>query len=69
MLGDTFGDALSVVPKTQGLDTDSVLGAAFGITFNDNTLQTFEKDGDKNLILNLSWLLEMLLKNQNQADY
>ena len=43
VLGDTFGDALSVVPKTQGLDTDSVLGAAFGITFNDNTLQTFEK--------------------------
>lgn len=43
VLGDTLGDALSVVPKTQGLDTDSVLGAAFGITFNDNTLQTFEK--------------------------
>lgn len=43
VLGDMMGDALSVVPKTQGLDTDSVLGAAFGITFNDNTLQTFEK--------------------------
>lgn len=43
VLGDTVGDALSVVPKTQGLDTDSVLGASFGITFNDNTLQTFEK--------------------------
>lgn len=44
VLGDTAGKALeSVIPKTQGLDTDSVLGAAFGITFNDNTLQTFEK--------------------------
>ena len=44
VLADTAGNALeSVIPKSQSLDTDSVLGAAFGITFNDNTLQTFEK--------------------------
>ena len=43
-LGDVAGEALEkVIPKSQSLDTDSVLGAAFGITFNDNTLQTFEK--------------------------
>ena len=44
VLGDTAGKAFdSIIPKAQGLDTDSVLGASFGITFNDNTLQTFEK--------------------------
>jgi len=35
--------ALENIPKVQGLNLDSVLGASFGITFNDNTLQTFEK--------------------------
>ena len=39
-----LADALtSDIPKKQNLDLDNLLGASFGITFNDNTLQTFEK--------------------------
>lgn len=43
VLGDSVADALTNVPKVQGVDLDNVLGAAFGVTFNDNTIQTFEK--------------------------
>jgi len=43
VLGDTVAGALTNVPKVQGVDLDNVLGAAFGVTFNDNTIQTFEK--------------------------
>lgn len=39
-----LADALTKdIPKKQNLDLDNLLGAAFGITFNDNTLQTFDK--------------------------
>ena len=31
------------VTKVEGVDLDNTLGAAFGVTFNDNTIQTFEK--------------------------
>ena len=30
-------------PKTDNLSLDNLLGASFGVTFNDNTLQTFDK--------------------------
>ena len=30
-------------PKTDNITLDNLLGASFGITFNDNTLQTFDK--------------------------
>ena len=33
----------SSMPKADNLDLDNLLGASFGITFNDNTLQTFDK--------------------------
>ena len=43
-LFDTFlKGALDNAPATSGVDASSILGGAFGITFNDNTMQTFEK--------------------------
>ncbi len=30
-------------PKTDNITLDNLLGASFGVTFNDNTLQTFDK--------------------------
>jgi hypothetical protein len=47
--GNTFLNTLqgtagfSDIPKVEGITLDSVIGAAFGQTFNDNTLQTFNK--------------------------
>ena len=43
VLGDAVGGALESVPKVENLTLDNLLGASFGITFNDNTLQTFDK--------------------------
>lgn len=43
VLGNQVMEALANVPKVQGVDVDNVLGASFGVTFNDNTIQTFEK--------------------------
>ena len=39
----TGTDAFQAIPKTENITLDSVIGAAFGQTFNDNTLQTFNK--------------------------
>ena len=39
-LGTSFADNM---PKTDNINLDNLLGASFGITFNDNTLQTFDK--------------------------
>ena len=35
--------ALTNVPKVENLSLDSLLGATLGITFNDNTVQSFDK--------------------------
>jgi hypothetical protein len=43
VLTDQVMGALKEVPKLEGVDLDNILGAAFGVTFNDNTIQTFEK--------------------------
>jgi len=43
VMGDIVGSALASIPKTSDITLDNVLGASFGITFNDNTLQTFDK--------------------------
>ncbi len=43
VMGDIVGSALESIPKTSDITLDNVLGASFGITFNDNTLQTFDK--------------------------
>ena len=43
-LFDTFiKGALDNAPATSNVDLNSILGGAFGVTFNDNTMQTFEK--------------------------
>ena len=39
----TQSKAFQNIPKTEGLNADSLIGAAFGQTFNDNTLQTFDR--------------------------
>lgn len=36
-------EAFQSIPKVSGVDLDSLLGGAFGIVFNDNTIQTFDK--------------------------
>lgn len=42
-LMETAGEFTKNFPKTDSLTLDNLLGATFGITFNDNTLQTFDK--------------------------
>ena len=39
----TGSKAFQNIPKTEGLNADTLIGAAFGQTFNDNTLQTFDR--------------------------
>jgi len=39
---------LSNLPGASKVDANAVLGGAFGVTFNDNTLQTFEKMEPRN---------------------
>jgi|TARA_B100000073_G_scaffold246862_1_gene207279 hypothetical protein len=36
-------DGFQDIPKVDGLSLDTLVGAAFGQTFNDNTLQTFNR--------------------------
>ena len=36
-------DGFAAIPKVENVSLDTVIGAAFGQTFNDNTLQTFNK--------------------------
>ena len=31
------------IPKVEGVDLNSILGASFGVTFNDNTIQNFDR--------------------------
>lgn len=39
----TKNQAFQSIPKQSGIDFDGIIGAAFGVVFNDNTIQTFEK--------------------------
>lgn len=39
----TGSNAFQNIPKTERINADSLIGAAFGQTFNDNTLQTFDR--------------------------
>ena len=36
-------DKLAMAPKAENVDANAILGGAFGVTFNDNTMQTFNK--------------------------
>lgn len=40
---NALSGALTNVPKVENLSLDSLLGATLGITFNDNTVQSFDK--------------------------
>ena len=42
-LTEQLKTALKNVPKTADIDLDNFMGAAFGVVFNDNTIQTFDK--------------------------
>ena len=42
VLGDYLAKATNVIPKVSNVDLDNLVGGAFGVTFNDNTLQTFD---------------------------
>lgn len=42
-LAEKVKSALKNVPKAADLDVDNFMGAAFGVVFNDNTIQTFDK--------------------------
>lgn len=68
VLTDRIAQALENVPKVEGVDLDSVLGGAFGVTFNDNTIQTFDKMQLRNfsydyLLLSRSPSEETMIRN------
>ena len=44
-LGELQKDLAAKAPGSEGVDTNAILGGAFGITYNDNALQTFQKMG------------------------
>ena len=44
-LGEMGKDLAAKAPGSEGVDTNAILGGAFGITYNDNALQTFQKMG------------------------
>jgi hypothetical protein len=39
----TNSDAFKNIPKVEGISLDTVVGAAFGVSYNDNTVQTFDR--------------------------
>jgi hypothetical protein len=42
-LNQALGNNMENVPKVEGVDLNSILGASFGVTFNDNTIQNFDR--------------------------
>ena len=43
MFDKIIGNKLNEAPKAEGISGDTLMAGAFGMTFNDNTLQTFTK--------------------------
>jgi len=72
--GTTFGSTLAdgvldkvannTIPKTSGLSLDTILGGAFGVVFNDNTLQTFGNMDVRSF--NFTYL--MVARNQTEEN-
>ena len=68
--GATFADgaleklANNTIPKTSGVSLDTILGGAFGVVFNDNTLQTFGNMDVRSF--NFTYL--MVARNQKEED-
>ena len=55
---------LSNVPKLENLGLDSLVGATLGISFNDNTVQTFDKMNPRNF----SFEYIMVARNIKERD-
>lgn len=56
--------ASKVIPKVNNLDLDNLIGGAFGVTFNDNTLQTFDSMQPREF----SFKYIMVSRNANEED-
>ena len=54
-LGDMAKKLGAAAPGSDSFDAGAVLGGAFGVTFNDNTLQTFKKMGTR--VFNFNYVL------------
>tara|TARA_B100000427_G_scaffold95687_1_gene78808 strand:+ start:417 stop:1613 length:1197 start_codon:yes stop_codon:yes gene_type:complete len=61
-LGKMAEDLGSAAPGSSGFDAGAVIGGAFGMTFNDNTLQTFKKMGTR--VFTFNYLL--LTRNEEE---
>lgn len=56
--------AAKVVPKVNNIDLDNLVGGAFGVTFNDNTLQTFDSMQPREF----SFKYIMVSRNSDEED-
>ena len=54
----------ATIPKTEGISLDSLIGGSLGITFNDNTLQTFDRMNTRSF--NFEYV--MLARNQREEN-
>ena len=61
-LGDMAKKLGAAAPGSESFDAGAVLGGAFGVTFNDNTLQTFKKMGTR--VFNFNYIL--LTRNEEE---
>ena len=61
-LGDMAKKLGAAAPGSESFDAGAVLGGAFGVTFNDNTLQTFKKMGTR--VFTFNYLL--LTRNEEE---
>jgi hypothetical protein len=61
-LGDMAKKLGAAAPGSESFDAGAVLGGAFGVTFNDNTLQTFKKMGTR--VFNFNYVL--LTRNEEE---
>lgn len=52
------------IPKSEGISLDSLLGGSLGITFNDNTLQTFDRMNTRSF--NFDYI--MLARNRREES-
>ena len=57
-------DKASGIPKAENLSLDAFIGGAFGVTFNDNTLQTFDRMGTRSF----SFDYMMLARNEREES-
>lgn len=57
-------EKLSGIPKAENLSLDAFIGGAFGVTFNDNTLQTFDRMSTRSF--NFDYM--MLARNAREED-